>query len=48
MQLNSTKESNLIIRADKTVSIEFVIKIIDVAKGIGIDKFTIETEKESF
>ncbi len=48
MQLNSTSESNLIIRADKTVSIEFVIKIIDVAKGIGIDKFTIETEKESF
>lgn len=48
MQLNSTTESNLIIRADKTVSIEFVIKIIDVAKGIGIDKFTIETEKESF
>ncbi|KUO59128.1 biopolymer transporter [bacterium BRH_c32] len=48
MQLNNTSESNLIIRADKTVSIEFVIKIIDVAKGIGIDKFTIETEKESY
>lgn len=48
MQLKSTTESNLIIRADKTVSIEFVIKIIDVAKGIGIDKFTIETEKEPY
>ncbi|MCK9281932.1 MAG: biopolymer transporter ExbD [Melioribacteraceae bacterium] len=48
MQMKSTTEANLIIRADKTVSIEFVIKIIDVAKGIGIDKFTIETEKESY
>ncbi|MFA7288775.1 MAG: biopolymer transporter ExbD [Melioribacteraceae bacterium] len=48
MQMKSTTEQNLIIRADKTVNIEFVIKIIDVAKGIGIDKFTIETEKESY
>ena len=28
--------------------IERVINIIDAAKGIGINKFTIETEKESF
>ncbi len=41
-------ESNLLIRADKNVSIDLVIKVIDAAKGIGIDKFTIETEKESF
>ena len=41
-------EGNLIIRADKQASIEMVIKVIDAAKGIGISKFTIETEKESF
>jgi|SRR3989337_1414274 len=40
-------ESNLIIRADKTVSIDLVIKVIDAAKTTGIDKFTIQTEKES-
>ena len=42
---NETGESNLIVRSDKTVAIETVIKVIDAAKGIGIDKFTIETEK---
>lgn len=41
-------EQNLIIRSDKNVKIERVINIIDAAKGIGITKFTIETEKESF
>ena len=41
-----SKENNLIIRADKTVQIELVIKIIDAGKSIGIAKFTIETEKE--
>ncbi len=41
-------EKNLIIRSDKDVKIERVINIIDAAKGIGINKFTIETEKESF
>ena len=41
-------EQNLIIRSDKNVKIERVINIIDAAKGIGINKFTIETEKESF
>lgn len=46
--LKKTPEQNLIIRADKSVNIDLVIKIIDSAKGIGIDKFTIETEKESF
>lgn len=40
-------ESNLIIRADKTVAIDLVIKVIDAAKTTGIDKFTIQTEKES-
>lgn len=40
-------EQNLIIRADKSVPIELVIKVIDSARGAGIDKFTIETEKES-
>lgn len=38
-------ENNLILRADKSVPVELVIKVIDSARGIGIDKFTIETEK---
>ena len=46
--LQSTTDRNLIIRADKSVNIDLVIKVIDSAKGIGIEKFTIETEKESF
>lgn len=41
-------ENNLIIRADKTVDIDLVIQVIDAAKGVGIDRFTIETEKQSF
>jgi len=43
---STTAENNLIIRADKTVQIDIIIKVIDAAKGAGIDKFTIETEKE--
>ncbi|QQS34618.1 MAG: biopolymer transporter ExbD [Ignavibacteriales bacterium] len=43
---SSTTEDNLIIRADKTVPVELVIKVIDAAKATGIEKFTIETEKE--
>lgn len=39
---------NLTIRADKSVKIDLVIKIIDEAKGVGVDKFTIQTEKVSF
>jgi biopolymer transport protein ExbD len=39
-------ENNLVIRADKTVQIDIIIKVIDAAKSIGIGKFTIETEKE--
>jgi len=39
-------EDNLIIRADKIVPVELVIKVIDAAKSAGIDKFTIETERE--
>jgi biopolymer transport protein ExbD len=39
-------EDNLIIRADKIVPVELVIKVIDAAKTTGIDKFTIETERE--
>ena len=41
------KDENLIIRADKKANIDVVIQVIDAAKGIGIDKFTVETEKES-
>ncbi|MDH7605089.1 MAG: biopolymer transporter ExbD [Melioribacter sp.] len=50
LELNKqkTNENNLIIRADKSVKIDLVIRVIDAAKGIGIDRFTIETEKETF
>lgn len=41
-------EENVIIRADKATSIDLVVKVIDAAKGVGIDKFTIETEKETY
>ena len=44
----SEPDKNLIIRADKTVDIDIIIKVIDYAKGVGVDRFTIETEKESF
>lgn len=46
--LAKTAEQNLIIRADQEVDINTVVQVIDAAKGVGIDKFTIETEKESF
>lgn len=42
---SSSPENNLILRADKSVPVELVIKVIDSARGIGIQKFTIETEK---
>lgn len=41
-------ENNLVIRADKTVDIDLIIQVIDAAKAVGIDRFTIETEKQSF
>jgi len=41
-----SEENNLVIRADKTVQIDLVIKVIDAAKSIGIGRITIETEKE--
>jgi biopolymer transport protein ExbD len=42
----ATQTDNLIIRSDKSVAIEMIIKVIDAAKASAIDKFTIETEKE--
>jgi len=45
--LSATNENNLVIRADKTVQIDLVIKVIDAAKSVGIGKFTIETEQEN-
>ena len=39
------QEGNLIIRADKSVPVNLVIKVIDAARATGIDKFTIQTEK---
>ena len=44
---STTSETNLIIRADKTVQIDLVIKVIDAAKSVGIGKFTIQTENEN-
>ena len=42
----TSNEDNLIIRADKSVAVDLVIKVIDAAKTSNIDKFTIETQKE--
>ena len=39
-------DNNLIIRADKTVAVDLVIQVIDAARSSGIDKFTIETERQ--
>ena len=47
-KVQEKRENLLVIRADKRVDLDRVIKVIDAAKGINIDKFTIETEKESF
>jgi len=46
--IKKNQSENLTIRADKSVKIDIIIKVIDAAKGIGIDKFTIQTEKISF
>jgi len=43
---NDSKEGNLIIRADKVVPVNLVIKVIDAARSSGLEKFTIVTEKE--
>jgi biopolymer transport protein ExbD len=40
-------EENLVIRSDKAVAVDMVIKVIDAARSVGIEKFTIETEKEN-
>lgn len=46
MKDSTSQDNNLIIRADKSVTVDLVIKVIDAAKGAGVDKFTIETEKQ--
>jgi len=43
LQINDQK--SLVIRSDKTVQIDVVIKVMDAAKSVGIGKITIETEK---
>ncbi len=43
LQINDKK--NLVIRSDKTVQIDVVIKVMDAAKSVGIGKITLETEK---
>ena len=45
---NQANEEHLIIRADKSVDIDLVIKVIDAAKSVDVNSFTIETEKQSF
>ncbi len=45
---NQANEEHLIIRADKSVNIDLVIKVIDAAKSVDVNSFTIETEKETF
>jgi biopolymer transport protein ExbD len=40
------KDQNLVIRADKSAAVDYVIKVIDAAKSVGIEKFTLQTEKE--
>lgn len=44
---SESKEQNLVIKADKEVPIEILIKVIDIAKSTGVVKFTIATEKEN-
>ncbi|MBI9072236.1 MAG: biopolymer transporter ExbD [Melioribacteraceae bacterium] len=44
----NVKDKNLVIRADKSVEFDRVIKVMDAAKGVGVTKFIMETEKESF
>ncbi len=46
--IKKNQNDNLTIRADKSVKIDIIIKVIDAAKGIGIEKFTIQTEKISY
>ncbi len=45
-KIKQKKDENILIQADKDVSLDAVIKVIDIAKGLGVDKFTIQTEKE--
>ncbi len=42
-----TNSDNLIIRADKAAMVDMVIKVIDAARFVNIEKFTIQTEQES-
>lgn len=44
--LQLKNENNLVIRSDKTVQIDRIIKVIDAAKSVGIARFTIETQRE--
>jgi biopolymer transport protein ExbD len=39
------KSKSLIIRADKETALEHVVSVIDIARGAGIIKFTVQTEK---
>ena len=39
------EKTSLIIQADKETALEHVVRVIDVARGAGITKFTVQTEK---
>lgn len=43
----ANNQDNLVIRSDKSVPLETVIQVLDAAKGVGIEKFIIETEKKN-
>jgi biopolymer transport protein ExbD len=46
--IRKSQSDNLTIRADKSVKVAVIIKVIDAAKEIGINNFTIQTEKISY
>jgi biopolymer transport protein ExbD len=46
--IRKSQNDYLTIRADKSVKVEVITKVIDAAKGIGINNFTIYAEKISF
>lgn len=43
-----TNNPNLVLRVDQAASTGTLVKVMDLAKGVQIEKFTILTEKETF
>ena len=42
---NEKNVESIIIRADRETALENVVSVIDLARGAGIEKFTVQTEK---